>query len=84
MKVGAIIPKKASKHSQGSVARLNKKQHKTYFFFKPLEWDKEKDNQIKCKPANFKVGKAPGFKKILYQLQRDKPPVKWLLWKKDF
>ena len=43
----------------------------------------DKDNQIKCKPANVEVGKAPGFKKVLYQLQGDEPPETWILWKKD-
>ena len=83
MKVGVIIPKKPSKHSQGSVARPEKERHKAYFGLKPQKWDKEKDNQIKCKPANVKAGKAPGFEKILYQLKGDEPPKKWILWKKD-
>ena len=56
MKFGAIIPKKASKHSQGSVARPEKERHKGYFSLKPQEWDREKDHQIKCKHANVKVG----------------------------
>ena len=50
MKFGNIIPKKASKHSQGSVARLERERHKVYFSPKPIEWDKEKDKQIKYKP----------------------------------
>ena len=57
MKFGAPIPKKASKHSQGSVTRPEKDRHKAYFGLKPQEWDKDKDNQIKCKPANVTVWK---------------------------
>ena len=52
MKFGAPIPKKASKHSAGSVARPEKDRHKTYFVLEPQGWDKNKDNQIKWKPAN--------------------------------
>ena len=37
MKFGAPIPKKASKHSQGSVARPEKDRHKAYFGLKPQE-----------------------------------------------
>ena len=81
MKFGTIIPKKVSKHSQGSVAHPKKDRHKAYFALKPEEWDKDKDNQIKCKPANVKVGKSPQFDNVLYQLLGDKPPEKWILWK---
>ena len=35
MKFGAPIPKKASKHSAGSVARPKKDRHKAYFGLKP-------------------------------------------------
>ena len=43
MKNGSIIPKKASKHSQGSIARPKKDRYEAYFSLKPIEWDKEKD-----------------------------------------
>ena len=82
MKFDALILKKALNHNQSSVARPKKDRHKAYFVFKPQEWDKDKDKQIKCKSANVKVGKAPGFKKVLYQLQGDELPEKWILWKK--
>ena len=72
MKINAIIPKKVSKHSQGSVKRP--KRHKAYFDLKPQEWDREKDHQIKCKPPAARLGKSFGFEKTLYQLQGDKPP----------
>ena len=81
MKVGAIIPKKVSKHSQGSVE--HPEQHKAYLGLKPQEWDKEKDHQIKYKPPTARVGQSAGFKKTLYQLQRDELPEKWILWEKD-
>ena len=82
MKNGGIIPKKASKHSQGSVARPEKDRHTAYFSLKPHEWNKEKDIQIKCKPPNVRLGKSAGFKKILYQLLGNEPE-KWILWKKN-
>ena len=81
MKIGVIIPKKISKHSQGSVKR--REWHKAYLSLKPQEWDREKDNQIKCKVPTARVGQSVGFKKTLYQLQGDEPPKKWILWKKD-
>ena len=65
MKFGHVIPKKASKHSQGSVARQERDRHKPHFSIKPIERDKEKDKQIKCKPPSVKQGKSAGFKKIL-------------------
>ena len=83
IKNGSIIPKKASKHSQGSVARPEKDRHKAYFSLKPQEWDKEKDKQIKCKPPNVRLGKSAGFEKVLYQLLGNEPPEMWILWKKD-
>ena len=83
MVFGAIISKKASKHSTGSVARPEKDRHKVYFALKPQEWNKDKDHQIKCKPANVKVRKLSWFDKVLYQLLGNKPPEKWILWKKD-
>ena len=43
MKFGYVIPKKASKHNQGSVARQELDRHKAYFSIKPIEWDKEKE-----------------------------------------
>ena len=81
MKVGAIIPKKVLKHSQGSIKRT--KRHKGYLTLKPQQWDQEVDLVIKCKPPAARVGKSAGFKKILYQLQGDEQPEKWILWKKD-
>ena len=80
MKVGAIIPKKGSKHSAGSVERT--KRHKGYLTLKPQQWDCKVDLVIKCKPPAAKVGKSAGFKKTLYQLQENEPPEKWILWKK--
>ena len=74
MKVGAIIPKKVSKHNQGSIERPER--HKAYFGLKPQEWDRGKDHQIKCKPPTAKVGQSAGFEKTLYQLQGDEPPEK--------
>ena len=43
MKLGGTIPKRASKHSQGNIARPERDQHKAYFTIKPIVWDKEKD-----------------------------------------
>ena len=81
MKIGAIIPKKVSKHNQGSVERTER--HKGYLTLKPQQWDWEVDLVIKCKPPAARVGKSAGFEKTLYQLQGDEPPEKWILWKKD-
>ena len=83
MKFGNVIPKKTSKQSHGSVTRQERDRHKAYFSIKPIEWDKEKDKQIKCKPPSIKQGKSAGFKKILYQLQGNEPPEKFILWIKD-
>ena len=30
------------------------------------------------------MGQLAGFEKLLYQLQGDEVPKKWILWKKDF
>ena len=76
MKNSSSIPKKASKHSQGSVARPKKNRYKAYFSLKPVEWDNEKDKQIKCKHPNVRLGKSAGFEKILYQLLGNEPPEK--------
>ena len=65
MKLGGTILKKASKHSQGSIARPERDQHKAYFTIKPILWDNKKDTQIKCKPLNVKVGKSAGFEENL-------------------
>ena len=81
MKISAIIPKKVSKHSQGSVDRPER--HKAYLSLEPQEWDQEKDLVVKCKPPTARVGKFAGFKKTLYWLQGDEPAEKWILWKKD-
>ena len=83
MKLGGNIPKKASKYSQGSVAQLERDQNKACFTIKPIVWDKEKGNQIKCKPPNVKAGKSAGFEKILYQLQGYQLPEKFVIWVKD-
>ena len=40
--VKKVIPKKASKHSQSSIAQPERDRHKAYFSIKPIEWDKEK------------------------------------------
>ena len=74
MKVGAIIPKKGSKHSASSVERT--KRHKCYLTLKPQQWDCEVDLVIKCKPPVAKVGKSAGFEKTLYQLHRNEVPEK--------
>ena len=63
MKINGTIPKKVSNHSQGSVARPERDQHKAYFTIKPILWDKEKDTQIKCKPLNVKAGKPQDLRK---------------------
>ena len=65
MKIGAIIPKKVSKHSQGSIKRPER--HKAYLSLKPQEWDREKDHQIKVKSPTARVEKSARFKKTLYQ-----------------
>ena len=83
MKTGTVIPKKASKFSQGSVSRPVSDRHKAYLTLKSQEWDKDKDKQIKCKPPNIKTGKSAGFEKVLYQLKGDKGPEKCILWTKD-
>ena len=77
MKFGAPIPKKASKHSQGSVARLEKDRHKAYFFLKPQEWNKDKDNQIKCSQQTLKLEKRLGLKSLV-SITRQQPT-----WKVD-
>ena len=43
MKFGNVIPKKASKHSQNSVALPERDRHKAYFSIKPIDWDKERE-----------------------------------------
>ena len=69
MKFGALIPKKASKHSTGSVARLKKDRHKAYFGLKPQKWDTDKDNQIKCNLQMLRLEKRLGLRKscIIYK-----------------
>ena len=83
MKTGAVIPKKASKFSQGSVNRPTNDQHKAYLTIKPNVWDKDKDTQIKCKPPTAKAGKSAGFDKLMFQLKGDKGPEKFILWTRD-
>ena len=78
-----IIPKKTSKLSQGSVSQPVNDRHKAFLSLKPQEWCEEKDKQIKCKPPNVKTGKLAGFERILYQLQGDEVPEKFLLWMRD-
>ena len=82
MKVSAVIPKKKGNHSQGSVERTNR--HKGYLTLKPQQWDRKVDHIIKCKPPNVWLGQSVDFEKMLYQLQGDKVPKKWIIWKKDF
>ena len=82
MKVGAIIPMKGSKHSQGSVKHTNK--HKGYLTLKPQQWDCKVEHVIKCKLPTAQVGKSCGFQKTLYQLQGDEILEKWILWKNFF
>ena len=76
MKIGGVIPKKASKYSLSSTTQSECDHHKAYFSIKPIEWSKEIDKQIKCKPPNVKQRKSAGFEKILYQLQGNEPPEK--------
>ena len=73
MKFDHVIPKKGSRHSQG----------KAYFSIKPIEWDKEKDKQVRCKPPSVKQGKSAGLEKILYQIKDNEAPEKFILWVKD-
>ena len=61
MKLGNVIPKKASKHSQGSVVQPERDRYRAYFSIKPIEQGKEKDKQIKCKPPSVNQGKSAGF-----------------------
>ena len=65
MKFGNVIPKKTSKQSHDRVTQPERDRHKAYFSIKPIEWDKEKDKQIKCKLPSVKQGKSAGFKKIV-------------------
>ena len=83
MKISTPIPRKQSKHGKASVERPERDRHKAFFSIKPLEWNKDKDKQIKMKQPTAKAGKSAGFEKILYQLQGDEPPEKFILWKKD-
>ena len=82
MKVGQQIPKKKGNHSQGSVERTDR--HKAYLTLKPQMWDREVDHMIKQKALNVQQGQPQGFEKLLFQLQGDEVPEKWILWKKDF
>ena len=82
MKVGQPIPKKKGNHSQGSVERTDR--HKAYLTLKPQVWDHEVDHQIKQKAPNVRQGQTQGFDKMLFQLQGDEVPEKYILWKKDF
>ena len=41
------------------------------------------DKQIKMKQPAVKQGKSARFEKVLYVLQGNKPPEKFILWKKD-
>ena len=82
MKTGTIIPRKPSKHSKASVERSERERHKAFLTIKPIEWEKS-DKQIKMKQPAVKQGKSAGFEKVLYVLQGNKPPEKFILWKKD-
>ena len=82
MKTGTIIPRMLSKHSKTSVKRSERKRHKAFFTIKPIEWEKT-DKQIKMKQPAVKQGKSAGFEKVLYILQGNEPPEKFILWKKD-
>ena len=79
MKVGAVIPKKASKFSQGSVHCPPNEQHKAFLTIKPIGWDKENDTQIKLKAPTAKAGKSAGFNKLLIQLRGNENPEKFIL-----
>ena len=65
MKINALIPRKQSKHRKASVDRPKREQHKAFFSIKPIEWDKDKDKQIKMKQPSVKQGKSAGFEKVL-------------------
>ena len=82
MKVGTTIPRKLSKHSKASVEHSERKQHKVFLTIKPIEWEKS-DKQIEMKQPTVKQGKSSGFEKVLYVLQGNEPPEKFILWKKD-
>ena len=82
MKNGATIPRKLSKHSKASVERSERERHKAFLTIKPIEWEKT-DKQIKMKQPAVKQGKSAGFEKVLYVLQGNEPPEKFILWKKD-
>ena len=82
MKNGQQIPKKKGNHSQGSLERNDR--HKAYMTLKPQVWDREVDHQIKQKAPNVRQGQTQGFDKMLFQLQGDESPEKYILWKKDF
>ena len=82
MKLGQQIPKKKGHHSKGSLERTDR--HKAYMTLKPQVWDREEDYQIKQKAPKVRQGQTQGFDKMLFQLQGDEPPEKYILWKKDF
>ena len=82
MKHGATIPRKLSKHSKASVERSERERHKAFLTIKPIGWEKT-DKQIKMKQPAVKQGKSAGFEKVLYVLQGNEPPEKFILWKKD-
>ena len=82
MKNGATIPRKLPKHSKASVEHSERERHKAFLTIKPIEWEKT-DKQIKMKQPVVKQGKSAGFEKVLYILQGNEPPEKFILWKKD-
>ena len=82
MKNGATIPRKPSKHGKASVERSERERHKAFLTIKPIGWEKT-DKQIKMKQPAVKQGKSAGFEKVLYVLQGNEPPEKFILWKKD-
>ena len=83
MKVGTVIPRKASKFSQGSVNRPLSERHKAFLTIKPIGWNKEDDTQIKLKAPSAKQGISAGFDKYLFQLDGNEPPEKFILWCRD-
>ena len=83
MKVSAVIPRKASKFSQGSVHCPQNERHKAFLTIKPIGWSKENDTQIKLKAPTAKQGISAGFDKYLFQLDGNEPTEKIILWCRD-
>ena len=62
MKIGQVIPKKKSKHSNGSEKLHPIDCYKCYFTIMMIIRDKDIDAVIKSKPPTAKASKSASFK----------------------